>query len=89
LRSGLALTGFGLLSGCLPPHRPWSAAKVARIGYVRAATPPPTDLEGFEQGLREQGFSEGTDLVVEYLATRDLQAKRLSGQHRQECSDQL
>jgi hypothetical protein len=43
LRTGLALTGFGLLSGCglvpLPSQRP---AGPRRIGYLDAGINPPT-----------------------------------------------
>jgi putative ABC transport system substrate-binding protein len=41
-------------------------AKVYRIGYVRAETPPPVDIEAFRQGLREHGYVEGTNVVIEY-----------------------
>jgi putative tryptophan/tyrosine transport system substrate-binding protein len=40
--------------------------KVYRIGYVRAETPPPVDIEAFRQGLREHGYVEGTNIVIEY-----------------------
>jgi len=65
LQGSLGLAGLGLLAGCgaLPSGSP---AKVHRIGYIRAETPPPADLEGFRRGLAEQGFTEGKDLVVEY-----------------------
>ena len=42
------------------------AAKVYRIGYVRAETPPAVDIEAFRQGLREHGYVEGTNVVIEY-----------------------
>ncbi|MGH7773355.1 MAG: ABC transporter substrate-binding protein [Candidatus Binatia bacterium] len=40
--------------------------KVYRIGYLRAETPPAADIEGFSQGLREHGYVEGKNIVVEY-----------------------
>jgi putative ABC transport system substrate-binding protein len=63
----LALASVGLLAGCgtLPFQAP-PPGKVHRIGYVRAETPPAADVEGFRQGLRELGYAEGKDLVVEY-----------------------
>ena len=67
LRDSLTVVSLGLLSGCGQSSLPWqSVGKVHRIGYVRAETPPATDIEGFRQGLREQGYTEGKDLVVEY-----------------------
>jgi putative ABC transport system substrate-binding protein len=42
------------------------AEKVYRIGYVRAETPPPVDIEAFRQGLREHGYVEGKNVVIEY-----------------------
>jgi putative ABC transport system substrate-binding protein len=42
------------------------AAKVPRIGYVRAETPPAGDIEAFRQGLREHGYLEGKNVVIEY-----------------------
>jgi putative ABC transport system substrate-binding protein len=42
------------------------AAKVHRIGYVRAETPPAVDIEAFREGLRDHGYVEGTNVVVEY-----------------------
>jgi putative ABC transport system substrate-binding protein len=41
-------------------------AKVYRIGYLRAETPPEIDIEGFRQGLREHGYVEGKNIVIEY-----------------------
>lgn len=42
------------------------AGKVYRIGYLRAEKPPEVDIEGFRQGLREHGYVEGKNIVVEY-----------------------
>jgi putative ABC transport system substrate-binding protein len=42
------------------------AAKVYRIGYVRAERPPAVDIEAFREGLRAHGYVEGTNVVVEY-----------------------
>ena len=40
--------------------------KVYRIGYLRAEKPPEVDIEAFRQGLREHGYVEGKNIVVEY-----------------------
>jgi putative ABC transport system substrate-binding protein len=44
------------------------AAKVPRIGYVsvRGASSQAPVLEGFRQGLRELGYIEGKNIIVEY-----------------------
>ena len=41
------------------------AGKVWRIGLLRAAPWPKTFLEAFEQGLREQGYVDGRNVVIE------------------------
>jgi putative ABC transport system substrate-binding protein len=42
------------------------AGKVYRIGYLSSASAsPPTDLEPFRQGLRELGYVEGRDVLIE------------------------
>ena len=67
LQSSLAFVALSPLSGCrmLPfPGQP--AGKVYRIGYVRAETPPAGDLEGFRAGLREYGYEEGQNVVIEF-----------------------
>ncbi len=43
--------------------------KVPRIGYVSgsgAPTNPGVDVAGFPQGLRDLGYTEGKDILVEY-----------------------
>jgi putative tryptophan/tyrosine transport system substrate-binding protein len=69
LQGGLALTGLSLLSGCgvlpLPSHQ---AAKVSRIGFLAVGSRDgrASLIEGFLDGLREQGYVEGQNIVVEY-----------------------
>jgi len=72
---GLAIPLFaaGLLSVVLPSapaqaqeSRP---GKIYRIGFLRAGHPPPSYLEGFQQGLREGGYVDGQNVVVELRAT--------------------
>jgi putative tryptophan/tyrosine transport system substrate-binding protein len=45
------------------------AAKIYRIGFLRAGQPPDTYLEGLQQGLRERGYAYGQNVVVEVRAT--------------------
>ena len=65
LRVALAIVWAGLapLAALAQP------AKVARIGYLvldMAGSPNPVDREAFLQGLRDLGYIEGKNLVVEY-----------------------
>ncbi len=43
-----------------PAGRPW------RIGVLRIASPPDPFVDGFRRGLRELGYVEGRDVVLEY-----------------------
>jgi len=45
------------------------AGKVYRIGFLRAGPPPETYIEGFRQGLRERGYVDGGNVVVEFRST--------------------
>jgi putative tryptophan/tyrosine transport system substrate-binding protein len=51
-----------------PPADAEQAAKVPRIGYLGAATLSaiPERIEAFRQGLRELGYVEGKNIVIEY-----------------------
>ena len=42
------------------------AGKVYRVGFLRQGHPPKTFVEAFQQGLRERGYVEGQNVVVEY-----------------------
>ena len=45
-------------------------AKVPRIGYLNASLPStnPARIEAFRQGLRELGYVEGKNIIIEYRA---------------------
>jgi putative ABC transport system substrate-binding protein len=53
--------------------------KVPRVGYLTGATPDGISVrtEAFRQGLRELGYSEGENIVIEYRYA-DLKSDRLS-----------
>ena len=40
--------------------------KVYRVGFLRFGSTPPAFIEGFRQGLRELGYVEGQNIVIEY-----------------------
>jgi putative ABC transport system substrate-binding protein len=45
------------------------ADKVYRIGFLRAGPPPKMWVEAFQQGLRERGYVDGQNVVVEFRFT--------------------
>ena len=45
------------------------AGKVYRIGFLRSGYPPESYIAGLQQGLREQGYIPGQNVVVELRAT--------------------
>jgi putative ABC transport system substrate-binding protein len=65
----MGLVGLGLLAGCgLPVAAPPPAAKVHRIAFL-AGTPPSAEnavlVSAFRQGLRDLGYVEGQNLLLE------------------------
>jgi putative ABC transport system substrate-binding protein len=42
------------------------AGKVYRIGFLRVGAPPAAWIEGLRQGLRELGYLEGRNMVIEF-----------------------
>jgi putative tryptophan/tyrosine transport system substrate-binding protein len=72
--------GLGLLAGC--GRLPWQAPappKVPRIGWLSSAVPGPMPfLESFQRGLRDLGYVEGQNLVIEYRYAEG-QAERFPG----------
>jgi len=61
-----AILAAALLFALCVPAAAQQPAKVHRIGYLRAETPPEVDIEGFREGLREYGYVEGKNIVIEY-----------------------
>ena len=71
LRGGLALAGSSLLTGCEMPGQP--ASKVPRIGFLAVGSRDGRAfmIEGFLKGLREHGYVEGQNIVIEYRFSED------------------
>src|SRR5579884_1583470 len=70
---GAGVSGLGLLAGC--GRLPWQSqgqaqtpAKVPRIGFLSASSPSALTarVEAFRQGLREHGYVDGENIIVEY-----------------------
>jgi putative tryptophan/tyrosine transport system substrate-binding protein len=68
--------GLGLLAGCgrLPWQEP-APAKLPRIGFL--ASGAPADFNGFRDGLRDFGYEDGRNVVIEYRDPGD-QPERLA-----------
>ena len=71
LRASLALATFSLVSGCevLSP-RVQQPTRVPRVGYLDPLSES-ANTQTFRQGLREFGYVEGQNLVVEYRFAED------------------
>lgn len=65
LRLGLALVGIGLLSAWEAPDL--GAARVPRIGFLAIGTRENRAflIEGLLRGLREHGYVEGQNILIE------------------------
>ena len=70
LQCSLALVGISLLSGC---EKAPSPSKVPRIGFLAVGSREGRGflIEGLLQGLREQGYVEGQNIVIEYRFSND------------------
>ena len=67
IRVTLAVTAL-LLAGSVAAQAQ-QAAKIPRVGVLRLGNPPPDDFgqrEALEGGLRELGWTPGTNILIEY-----------------------
>jgi putative tryptophan/tyrosine transport system substrate-binding protein len=60
---------FVALSGAAARAQEPQAKKVYRIGFLRQGPPAKDWVEAFQQGLRERGYVDGQNVVVEYRFT--------------------
>jgi len=61
----LVILTLGLLTAPLATDAQ-QPGKVPRVGFLRAEVPPESYIEAFRQGLREHGYVEGQNILVEY-----------------------
>ena len=64
---GLSVIAFALVVAGAVVHAQ-QPAKISRIGFLSTTSPSnvPTRLEAFRQGLRDLGYVEGKNIVIEY-----------------------
>ena len=74
-RAFLAVANIGLVSAPAVA-RAQQAGKVHRIGFLSLQSPMTSTTEAFQQGLREMGYVEGRNLIIEYRWA-DRKAERL------------
>ena len=72
--------GIGLLGACevASPLKTTPTAKPRRIGFLAGGTAKTSEIEAFRQELRDLGYVEGRDVVIE-LRTADSVPERLPG----------
>src|SRR5262245_403828 len=66
-RAFITMVGGGILT--VPLAEAQQAGKVYRIGFLRSGPPPESYIAGLQQGLREQGYVPGQNVVIEVRAT--------------------
>ena len=65
-RSGLSATAIALLDGCgiFPAPTP---VKIPRVGFLFSGSAGPSpNLNAFQQGMRELGYVEGKNVIIDY-----------------------
>src|SRR5690348_9089164 len=55
------------------------SGKIPKIGILRTGSPPDANIEGLRQGLRDLGYVEGQNIILEYRwADRDERLSELA-----------
>ena len=57
---------FGLILASFYPVEAQQPAKVRRIGFLYQTGAPAANIEAFRQGMRELGYIEGQNIVIDY-----------------------
>jgi ABC-type uncharacterized transport system substrate-binding protein len=67
-RNVISLTLCAMLYAPCPPAQAQQPAKIPRLGLLNSTSPStsPARVEAFRQGLRDLGYVEGKDIVIEY-----------------------
>jgi putative tryptophan/tyrosine transport system substrate-binding protein len=65
-RRRFLLTSLGGLLAARPVAEAQQAGRVWRLGFLRNGPPPKTFVDGLRQGLRDLGYIEGQNIVIEY-----------------------
>jgi ABC-type uncharacterized transport system substrate-binding protein len=66
--SALSFLGALILPLCLPADAQ-QPGKIPTIGFMRGGSPTDPEVEAFRQGLRELGYVEGKNIVIEFRNT--------------------
>jgi putative ABC transport system substrate-binding protein len=65
MKRRILLRGLGLLAVAPLTVAAQPARKVYRVGFLRRTSPEPADVAAFREGLREFGYTEGQNVVIE------------------------
>jgi putative tryptophan/tyrosine transport system substrate-binding protein len=67
MRRRTLIGSLGLLAVAMPRFaRAQQPSRIYRIGLLRVGQPPPSFIDPFRQGLRDLGYIEGENLVIDY-----------------------